>query len=337
MANYLIIDPSHNKNLSPFLEFLSSNFIDYNTLTRDNYDAVFIECDTCKLNDDIAWSHWVRKDEKGFPMTQLTDEFLFKQTWGSSEKYSNQYRIIFEAIKKINIKKIVIVDLNDRPYVSSGLKWLEKNNYKVDHILKREYRRTHLWDYTEKVHPFPFMTFDSKASIIPYKQIETCPIPLSERKGCFFIGSPLLRMECGMRDEWVNRYDFLKVMERLNCIHWYKENVSHDEYLKLFHKHRSYIHLNGTGHLCNRFFEGIGKDSLCIMQENDIIFVSNETMVHPSLIFEVPEQAKEIVNKLDNDDSYYNECMEYQRYMLKKWFNRESVKLYIDSILKDKS
>ena len=313
-------------------QYLYENFfpstwkIDYNNIGRQTYDLVLMDCDVCKLDDEIAWSHWVRLSDGGVPKKELKDEYLQPRTWGSSEKYSSLYKSIFDQLKLISYGKLVIIDVGDRAFAMSGLNWLQKNECGVDLILKREYRRTHIWDYMAKVKPFPFLTFDGKACNVLYGS----PPKHNDitGKGCFFIGDPLLRVELGLPDEWVNRYDMLIAMERLNCINWYKERLQKEEYLSLFKKHRSFLHLNGTGHLCSRFFEGFGMGCLCVMQETDLVFPMGNP-IHPSLIFKVPEQAKIIIERIDSDDDYYNMCMEYQMNMITSCFNRDKVGEYI--------
>lgn len=316
-----------HKNLFP-----SSWVVDYNATTVGSYDIVIIDCDVCKLDDKIAWSHWVRQSDGGTPKKELKDEYLEKRTWGSSERYSSIYKNILEQLKSVQYKKLILIDPGDRAIVSSGLRWLSSNGYSVDLVLKREYRRTHTWDYTSIVKPFPFLTFDGKACNVLYQAKDITAS--SGGTGCFFIGDPLLRVELGMSDEWVNRYDMLLAMKKLNCIDWYTNRLQKEEYLSLFKTHKSFLHLNGTGHLCSRFFEGLGMGCLCIMQEHDVVFPMGSP-VHPSLIFKTPDEAKEIIERVDSDSAYYNMCMQYQTDVILEHFNRDKLGEYILECLDD--
>ena len=324
--NIILIDPEKRHEHLYRNFFPSSWKIDYNCISDKIYDIVFIDCDICKLDDDIAWSHWVRLSDGGTPKKELKDEYLEKRTWGSSQGYSSLYKSILDQLKTIKYGKLVIIDVGDRALAMSGIKWLEYNGYKIDAVLKREYRRTHVWDYTSIVKPFPFLTFDGKAGDVLYGS--TPKNSSIEGNGCFFIGDPLFRVELGLSDEWVNRYDMLLAMEKLNCIKWYKDRLQKEAYLNLFKSHRAFLHLNGTGHLCSRFFEGLGMGCLCIMQEHDVIFPMGSP-VHPSLIFKTPEQAKDIINRIDLDDDYYLMCMKYQQDMISNCFNSNKIGTYI--------
>lgn len=328
--NILVIDPQ-NKLSNTFSNFFFGDEVDYNTIHEKKYDVTFIECDVCKLGEDISWSHWVRLDDSGEPKLELKDEYLVTRRWGTKERYSSVYRKIYESLSSVKTNKVVFVDLNDRAIVSDGIKWLDENGYRVDIVLKREFRRTHRWDYDSRIKPFPFLTFEPNASNHLYDSFVRKE---SVGNGCFFIGNALLRVELGMPDEWVNRHDMLIAMKRLGCLEWYRDRLSKDEYMNLYNKHKCFLHLNGTGHLCNRFFEGIGKDCLCVMQDHDVIFPMGSP-IHPSLIFKTPEQASDIITRINSDTKYYDMCIDYQRQMVEKWFNRQSIGEYIRKLLNE--
>jgi hypothetical protein len=329
--NFLIIDVEGKLGESFKKFFPPEHTVDYNIINNIEYDVVFIECDLCKVNHDIAWNRWWRGWSNNPQDDYLSDKNLQHIVFGSSEQYANKFHNVFKLLKNAKYTKCVILNLNDQAVVSSGISWLESNNYKVDLVLQREYRRTHIWDYNEKIRPFPFMTFDKISRDILYDSTEYNMINL-ESKDCFFIGDASHRMEVGMSDEWVNRFDFLKICEKIGCLKWYKQRLPHDLYLELYRKHRSFLHLNGPGHLCKRFFEGYAKGCVCILQEMDVIFPFGSP-VHESLIVKVPEQLKMAIEKLDNNDTYYEDCFNYQKSIIDNYFNRKYVFSYIMNLL----
>ena len=51
------------------------------------------------------------------------------------------------------------------------------------------------------------------------------------------------------------------------------------------------MNLNGTGHLCKRFFEGLSKNSLMMMEYTDIIFPFDDgDYFSEETVFKTPEE-----------------------------------------------
>jgi hypothetical protein len=64
----------------------------------------------------------------------------------------------------------------------------------------------------------------------------------------------------------------------------------------------------------------------------DVIFPFGSP-VHESLIVKVPEQLKMAIEKLDNNDTYYEDCFNYQKSIIDNYFNRKYVFSYIMNLL----
>jgi hypothetical protein len=312
------------KSISP-----KYNRIDQSQLKK-KYDYVFITGSFTKMNNDLCWSHWGRSDD--FPSKDKNFDNIYNKTWGPGKQHQQQYySYIFENIvHRVDPKKVIFVDICDRAIYRDGKRWFDSKGYKIDYVLKREYRRSHQWEYDDTVIPFPYFTFDDAKCHDLYEADFTNYNPGNNE--CFWIGSDLFRIELGMRDEWVNRYDIIKALDGRNNFKMYKQNVGAEEYKKLFKHHKMFLHLNGTGHLCNRFFEGCAQSCLMMMQENDVVFPFGEYITDET-IFYGPEDLDKKVNKLFSDYSLYFNCLKKQNEVLKEYYSREKIKYVIKQIL----
>lgn len=326
VVDTLVINPRYDdtiaKNISPKFNKISQSQL------KKSYDCVFVTGSFTKMNNDLCWSHWGRSDD--FPSKDKNFDNVYNKTWGPGKEREQQYySYIFEnIIHKVNPKKVIFVDICDRAIYRDGKRWFDSKGYKIDYVLKREYRRTHQWEYDSSVIPFPYFTFDDGKCAELYK---TNFVNYSSGDNqCFWIGSNLFRVELGMRDEWVNRYDIVKALEDRKNFKIYKENVSSQDYVNLFNKHKMFLNLNGTGQLCNRFFEGCAKSCLMMMQENDIVFPFGEYITEET-VFYGPEDADKKVNKLFSDYSLYYNCLKKQNETLKKYYCKE----YISNLLRE--
>jgi hypothetical protein len=231
---------------------------------------------------------------------------------------------IYKTITKVRPKKIVIFDGSDSPGVSKGLQWLDSRGYRVDAVFKREYRRTFLYDYDKRVHPFPFL---GGSGHHPWFLLENRVKGNKGVNGCFWSGAPIYRFQVERPDEWCNRRDFLTEVQKFLVI---KSGLPLEEFLDQFNTYKFFLHLNGTGHLCGRFFEGLSRDSLMIMQEMDVIFPFEKgDNFHPACVVLEPRQFLESLILLANNDKLYDEAKNVQEKLIEKYFNYSWIREYV--------
>ena len=90
--------------------------------------------------------------------------------------------------------------------------------------------------------------------------------------------------------------------------------------------------MNGSGHLCKRFYEGLSRDSLMIMGDMDIIFPFEDgEFFAEECIFKYPKEFFYKLDILKNDDNVYNKCKSQQNYILSKYFNYKWINRYVNS------
>ena len=279
-----------------------------------------------------------------YPMTeldQLNDEYdlclivwpinSFDDPWYTPNIVERQtfFKEIFKLLSSKNIKKVAWFDDSDRALCARGVKWLNKEGIPCDAVFKRDYRRTHLWEYAECVHPFPFMTFGKPNP--PWLLYENRVKGNSGLNACFWSGAPIDRFEPGVPDEWCNRLGMLKQIYPYLIM---KSGLPKEEFLNQFNTYKFFLHLNGTGHICGRFFEGLSRDSLMLMQEMDTVFpFANEKFFHEMTIFVRPEEFVQKLGELQINRDLYAECKQTQEEILEKYYNYEYMREYILSCL----
>lgn len=231
---------------------------------------------------------------------------------------------IYALINKISPRKVIYFDNSDSPILKKGLKWLDDNNYRHDLIFKREYRRTYTYEYDSHIHPFPFL---GGSRPDPWFIFEKRVKGNEGINGCFWSGAPIYRFQTERPDEWCNRRDFLIEVQNFLVI---KSGLKQEEFLNQFNTYKFFLHLNGTGHLCGRFFEGLSRDSLMIMQEMDVIFPFDEGEgFHPLCVVREPREFLENLIKLAQDDELYAACKKMQDNVVDKYYNYEWTRNFV--------
>ena len=232
---------------------------------------------------------------------------------------------IYNLINKLNPRRVVFFDGNDAPGTKQGLAWLDSQGFRYDAVFKREYRRTYTYQYSDSVHPYPFQTFGFPNP--PWLLFENRVKGNKLEMGCFWSGAPIHRFQVERPDEWCNRRDILKEIHPWLII---KGGLPKEEFLQQFNTYKFFLHLNGTGHLCGRFFEGLSRDSLMIMQQMDTMFpFENDDGFSEECVFVTPREFVEKLHALATDDDLYEKCKNNQEYILSKYYNYDFLRKYI--------
>ena len=308
-----VLEPDEFKQLQP---------VPTNTEVKDIYDIDVIELEDLGQKYDVAMIVW--------PIQSFDDsleefEDLRDGTRKQIERKEYFENKIFPLLEKKGVNKVLWFDDCDRAIAGKGIDWLLDNHHPCDAVFKREYRRTHTYDYYAFVHPFPFMTFGKPNP--PWLLYKNRVKGSAKEHGCFWSGAPINRFQAGVSDEWCNR---LGMLQQIHPMLIMKSGLPKEEFLQQFNTYKCFLHLNGTGHLCGRFFEGLSRDSLMISQKMDTIFpFEDELFFHDATIFEMPHEFAKKYDALMNDDQLYDECKSRQEEVLEKYFNYDYIKNYI--------
>lgn len=246
------------------------------------------------------------------------------------EERRNYFKEIYSNLENKGISKYIYLDDSDRAIVNRGMNWLDSEGHRCDAVFKREYRKNWIHDYDNRVHPFPFMMFGKpNASWVLYEDKKTTPNQrLNE---CFWAGVPRFNMDPSTPDEHVDRGAILNSIGHSISYH---HNLSSEVFLDKFLDYKFFLNLNGNGHLCKRFFEGLSRGSLMMMQETDLVFpFENGDYFSSQTVFKDGYEFLWKFQDLKNNDKLYKSCLVNQEQILKKYYNYKWIGNYIHGIL----
>jgi hypothetical protein len=258
----------------------------------------------------------------------LNDPLYVSNSDPSTEDRRKYFIETYNLLQNKKINKYIFIDLGDRAIVQRGLNWLEEMKLPWDAVFKREYRKNFIFDYNDKIHPFPFgMWGMPNASWILYEESRDIKTDITS---CFWAGGAIYRdMPDICPDEYCNRpYILNNVYNHLSS-----GNFPHEIFLNMLGRHRFFLHLNGTGHLCRRFFEGLStKNSLMMMQYTDLVFpFEDQDTFSEETIFTTPVEFIQKLETLKNNSELYEKCLLNQQKIVDKYFNYDWIRKYINS------
>jgi hypothetical protein len=240
------------------------------------------------------------------------------------------FKDVYDRLKEYNISEYIYVDDSDRAIVKRGLDWLDSQGMQCDAVFKREYRKSWEHDYDARVHPFPFTMFGKpNAAWILYEERQN-------REGerineCFWAGVPRFNRDPKTPDEHVDRGSILNPIGHAIA---FFDNLPSQTFLDTFLNYKFFLNLNGNGHLCKRFFEGLSRGSLMMMQETDLVFpFENGDYFSYQTIFKDGYEFLWKFQDLKNNDKLYKSCLINQEAIVKKYFNYDWIRNYIESKL----
>ena len=240
------------------------------------------------------------------------------------------FKEIYDRLKEYNISEYIYIDDSDRAIVKRGLDWLDSQGMKCDAVFKREYRTSWSEDYDERVHPFPFAMFGNpNASWVLYEESKR-----SDREKlnqCFWAGVTRFNRDPKTPDEHVDRGAILNAVGHSIS---FLDNLDSKTFLETFLDYKFFLNLNGNGHLCKRFFEGLSRGSLMMMQETDLVFpFENGDYFSSQTVFKDGYEFLWKFEDLKNNDKLYKSCLINQEAIVKKYFNYDWIRNYIESKL----
>jgi len=236
------------------------------------------------------------------------------------------FKEIYDKIKGMGIEKYIYIDDSDRAIVKRGLDWLDAEGMQCDAVFKREYRANWKHDYDDRVHPFPFAMFGKpNAAWTLYEERQN---PSGEKLNqCFWAGVPRFNMDPITPDEHVDRGMILNSIGHSISVFY---NLSPETFMDTFSRYKFFLNLNGNGHLCKRFFEGMSRGSLMMMQETDLVFpFESGDYFSSQTVFKDGYEFLWKFEDLKNHDKLYKSCLINQNYLINKYYNYEWIRHYI--------
>jgi hypothetical protein len=238
---------------------------------------------------------------------------------------------IYSRLHELGVKEFIYIDDSDRAIVKRGLDWLDSNGLQCDAVFKREYRKNWTHDYDDRVHPFPFVMFGNpNAAWVLYEESKRSNTEKVNQ--CFWAGVPRFNMDPSTPDEHVDRNMILNSIGHSISFFY---NLQSEVFLEKFLEYKFFLNLNGNGHLCKRFFEGLSRGSLMMMQETDLVFpFENGDYFSPHTLFQDGYEFLWKFENLKNDEKLYKSCLVNQEQIVRKYYNYDWIRNYIEKSLK---
>ena len=213
-------------NVQDLSEFNSNSYYVDETQILKEYDIIFLFIDPIKLVDNHMYKKWLPQG----------NEVVYQDS-GNIEKYKEKIKKLYNIINSIKYKKLVFIDTDDRArYKDSCFDWLKNECSLIpDAIFKTEYRRTYEYSYKNyPVKSFQFTTYSSNHVKEFYLNKNNDKNIHTRINKCVWSGSNNIRIDLGLRDEWVNRYHMIEGIKKYNTylIEFY--NLNRDEYINTF-------------------------------------------------------------------------------------------------------
>ena len=231
------------------------------------------------------------------------------------------YDILQKTIKIIdnnNFKKVFVFDNYDYDYDPNEI----INNDKIDFFFKRNYNKNK--KYQQNVVPFPFIMFGKKSLI--EKLDETDEIENSNIKynRLFFSGALFIHVD--------NEINYVRnrrsIYNKISNIIYNPGRLSYNDFLKCIQESKYALDLNGVGDPNKRTFEILSQNTLKIGEYNNLKWPFDEEFSEET-IFKTPEELMQKMNVLNKDYELYNKCLENQKKIYDKYFNKKWIKNYI--------
>lgn len=230
----------------------------------------------------------------------------------------NIYDILQKQLKIINennFKKVCIFDNYDYDYDPNEI----LNNNKVDLFFKRNYNKNK--EYKNNVVPFPFIMFGKKSLI---ENIHENMVSQKKYNRIFFSGSLFAHID----DEIGHVRNRKEMYYHIYHMIFNPGHISYNDFLQCIRESKYALDLNGVGDPNKRTFEILSQNTLRIAEYNDLKWPFDENFSSET-IFKTPEEFKKKIIDLHNNDELYNKCLEHQKLIYKKYFNKNWIRNYI--------
>jgi hypothetical protein len=243
----------------------------------------------------------------------LNDEIVVRDIRGN---YDN---IIKPIIFNNNFKFLAFFD-NEDYNVNPNL-YIQHPNI---HFFKRNYDKN--VNYESNVYPFPFITFGQKNIIekIDRNLVSKEDYFLNKNNRVFYTG--------GLYHHIDNKFGVnVDRSGMFNQISHFLTNPGHMDnktFMAFMRNSKFGLDLLGAGNPNTRTFEILVSGSLMIQQKNDLVWPFPEKFSEECYFVDSNEFSNNL-QKFNNDNNLYNQCLINQYTIVNKYFNREWLRNYI--------
>ena len=228
------------------------------------------------------------------------------------------YSIMQKEMKIIdnnNFKKIFIFDNYDYDYDPNEILKHEKINL----FFKRNYNKNK--EYQQNVVPFPFIMFGKKSLIEKLDETNNSNIKYNR---LFFSGALFIHID--------NEINYVRnrqsIYNKISNIIYNPGRLSYTNFLMCIRESKYALDLNGVGDPNKRTFEILSQNTLRIGEYNDLKWPFDESFSEET-VFKTSGELIQKINYLERNPEVYNKCLENQKKIYKKYFNKKWIRDYI--------
>ena len=200
------------------------------------------------------------------------------------------------------------------------------NNNKIDLIFKRNFNKNKI--YSTNVVPFPFIMFGEKSLI---EKMETELVSkekyFKEKENRIFFTGTLFSNKEQNRDR-------VAIYDKIKHTIYNPGNLPYNYFIECLRESKYSLDLLGAGDPNKRTFEILMSGSLMISEYNDLLWPFNDgdSFSNETIFKDADDYYKKMMALTNNEQLYY-ECLKNQYNIVKKYFNKEWLRLYICSKL----
>jgi len=290
-ADYYYCSTTSNREDSyTYYNFISK--LDTNNITDSNYDVLFVIMPVRHiLNDEVA----------------------------VMEIKGNYENIIKPIIFNNNFKFLAFFDNED--YDVNPNKYIQHPNI---HFFKRNYDKNVY--YEKNVYPFPFIMF-GKTSLIEKidRQLVSKEKYMSIKNNRVFYTGGLYHH---VKNEFNVNVNRIEIYNQINKYITNPGSLDNNSFINFMQNSKYSVDLLGAGNPNIRTFEILVSGSLLLQQKNNLVWPFPEKFSN-ECFFANGEEFINNLQKLNNNDELYKNCLENQYQIVSKYFNKEWLKNYI--------
>ena len=228
------------------------------------------------------------------------------------------------------LNKCVLIDTH--PYNYDTYKILKQFNicHNFTKIFKRCYSKN--IKYTDNTIPFPFVSIGGdvkKLSPIYTLMFNRC-ISNNKKNKIFWAG----RLFTHHEDKYNIHVDRQKIMDnikmKLSNEMIITGGLGYKIFLQQMSKHKYILDLKGCSELNKRFYEGLSVGSLCLFENQTIVWPFEENdQWNEECSFSTADELYTKYTTIESDSKIYNKLLLNQNRLVKKYFNKNYIKAYI--------
>jgi len=232
---------------------------------------------------------------------------------------------VLQIIDNNNFKTVCFFDNYDYDYDPS----VYLQNEKINFFFKRNYNK--IKTYNDKVKPFPFIMFGEKSII---EKIDTELVSeqdyFKEKTNHVFFNGRLFVHFDRQYGIYRNRYEMYNKIKSFVFTNPF--DLCYDDFINMMRQSKYSLDLLGVGEPNKRTFEILLSGALMISEYNELKWPFPEEFSE-LLFFKTVSEYFIVLSKIIDNNELYNTCLRQQYNIVKKYFNKEWLRNYIETII----